>query len=78
MTAASPIVPAWVAKLLAILSVAFFWILPSSPPMAIAALLATKHSTGWPRRLAVIGAVLSIAFTLAAAAILAWLAVTSA
>lgn len=52
------------AKLLAILSVACFWLLPFSPLIAIAALSATYRSTGWVRQTAVAGAILSAGFTI--------------
>ena len=64
--------PGWIAKLLAILSVACFWLLPCSPILAIAAVSTTKGSSGWPRKLAVAGSVLSTACTLLAAALLLW------
>ena len=60
-------VPDWIGKSLAILSVAFFWVLPWSPLLAIAALFATSQSPGWPRRVAITGAVLSAAITIASA-----------
>ena len=53
-----------VAKLLAILSVAGFWVLPWSPLVAIAAVSMTRRAAGWARRVAVAGAVLTIAWTL--------------
>lgn len=61
-------VPVWMGKALAVLSVGFFWILPSSPFIAIAALMMTVQVPGWPRKLAIAGAVLSAAFTIVAAA----------
>ena len=54
----------WGAKLLAVLSVALFWLLPWSPLIAIAAVSATRQSCGWERRTARTGAVPSIALTL--------------
>ena len=65
--------PGWIAKLLAILSVACFWIVPCSPILAIAAVSTTRGSSGWPRKLAVAGAVLCTLCTLLAAAVLLWL-----
>lgn len=65
--------PGWIAKLLAILSVACFWIVPCSPILAIAAVSTTKGSAGWPRKLAVAGAVLCTVWTLTIAAMLLWL-----
>jgi hypothetical protein len=67
--------PGWIATLLAILSVACFWIMPCSPILAIAAVSTTKGSSGWPRRLALTGAVLCTLWTLLAAALLLWLCV---
>ncbi len=57
-------IPAWVGKALAILSVAFAWVLPWSPFLAIAALKTTTQLPGW-RRLAIAGALLSVAFSIA-------------
>ncbi len=51
------------AKLLAILSVACFWLLPFSPMIAIGAVSMTKDASGWPRILSVTGATLCIAYT---------------
>lgn len=51
-------------KALAIVSVASFWALPLSPFLSMAALVRTKQSTGWPRRLAVTSAWLCTAYTL--------------
>ena len=51
------------AKLLAVLSVACFWLLPLSPMVAIGAVSMTRGVSGWPRHLAVTGAVLCIAYT---------------
>jgi hypothetical protein len=65
--------PDWIAKLLAILSVACFWIVPCSPILAIAAVSTTQGSSGWPRKLAVAGAVLCTLCTLLAAALLLWI-----
>jgi hypothetical protein len=64
--------PVWATKLLAILSVTFFWVMPYSPLISIAALLATNQSSGWPRMFAVAGAILSAALTIAAAAVIFW------
>jgi len=65
--------PGWIAKLLAILSVACFWFVPCSPILAIAAVSTTKESSGWPRKLAVTGAVLCTFWTLLAAGLILWL-----
>lgn len=53
-----------VAKLLAILSLAGFWVLPCSPLVAIVAVSTTRRESGWVRRVAVAGAVLTIAWTM--------------
>jgi len=54
-------------KALAILSLGTFWLIPYSPLITIAALVRTKHSTGWPRRLVVAAAVLCSIYNLALA-----------
>jgi hypothetical protein len=59
-----------IARLLAVLSVAGFWVLPWSPLVAIAAVSMTGRSSGWARRAAVTGAVLTIAWTVALACLL--------
>ncbi len=53
------------ARVLAIASIAGFWVLPFSPLLAIGALVGTEKSVGWPRRVAVAGAGLCSAYTLA-------------
>ena len=55
--------PGRIAKLLAVLSVAFFWLLPFSPLVAIGAVSMTKGAIDWSRKLAVTGAVLCIVYT---------------
>ena len=55
--------PGRMAKLLAILSVACFWLLPFSPMIAIGAVWTTRGSSGHSRNLAVTGAALCIAHT---------------
>ena len=60
--------PGFVAKALAILSVASFWAIPFSPFVAMAALARTKCSAGWARRLSVAGALLCSTYTIAIAA----------
>ena len=67
-------VPKRVAKLLAILSVACFWLLPFSPMIAIGAVSMTKGASGWSRNLAVTGATLCIAYTLIMALLIVRLA----
>ena len=62
-------VPVWVGKALAILSVAFAWALPWSPLVAIAALKTTTQQPGW-HRIAVVGAVLSAAISIAVGVIM--------
>jgi hypothetical protein len=64
MTHDGPVLPGRVAKWLAVLSVACFWLLPFSPAVAIGAVSTTRGAAGWPRRLAVAGAVLCIAYTM--------------
>jgi hypothetical protein len=62
-----------VPRLLAVLSVGFFWVLPVSPLVALAALRATKGSPRTPhRKLAVAGAILSSVFTVFVAAVVMW------
>jgi hypothetical protein len=51
------------AQLLAVLSVACFWLLPLSPVVAIGAVSMTKGASGWSRHLAVTGAVLCTGYT---------------
>ena len=51
------------AKLLAILSVALFWLLPFSPLVAIGAVSATSDDSRWVRRVAVAGAILCVVYT---------------
>ena len=65
--------PGWIARLFAILSVACFWFVPCSPIIAIAAVSTTNGSSGWPRKLAVTGAVLCTLYTLLLAALFVWL-----
>ena len=56
-------IPGRMAKLLAVLSVACFWLLPLSPIVAIGAVSMTKGASHWSRKLAVTGAVLCIVYT---------------
>ena len=55
--------PGRMAKLLAILSLVCFWLLPFSPIVAIGAVSMTKGASGWSRYLAVTGAALCIGYT---------------
>jgi predicted lysophospholipase L1 biosynthesis ABC-type transport system permease subunit len=55
--------PGRMAKLLSVLSLACFWLLPLSPIIAISAVSLTRRASGWPRNFAVTGAVLCIAYT---------------
>ncbi len=55
--------PGWVTKAIAVCSIATFWLLPFSPFITIAAVVRTKHSAGWPRRLSVAAAVPCSVFT---------------
>jgi hypothetical protein len=73
-TAAAGPIPGRVAKLLAVLSVACFWVLPLSPMVAIGAVSMTEGASGWPRNLAVAGAVLCVAYTVVMALVFVWLA----
>ncbi len=63
------------AKLLAILSVALFWLLPLSPMIAIGAVSMTKGASCWSRKFAVMGATLCIAYTVLMALLIARLTV---
>jgi hypothetical protein len=56
-----------VTEALAVVSVATFWLLPISPFVAMAAVVRTKHSVGWPRRLSIAAAAFCSAYTLAVA-----------
>jgi hypothetical protein len=51
------------ASLLAILSVACFWLLPLSPMISIGAVWTTEGTSGRCRSLALMGAALCIAYT---------------
>ncbi len=62
------------AKLLAILSVACFWLLPFSPMIAIGTVSKTKGAPGWSRNLAVTGAALCITYTVIMALLIVRLA----
>jgi hypothetical protein len=59
-----------VTKALALCSIATFWMIPFSPFVAMAAVVRTKHTVGWPRRLSVTAAVLCSVFTVAYASML--------
>ncbi|WP_422931774.1 hypothetical protein [Singulisphaera sp. PoT] len=67
-------VPNRMAKALAILSVACFWVLPFSPMVSIGAVSLTKGASGWSRKLAVTGAALCVAYTVGVATVFARLA----
>jgi hypothetical protein len=56
--------------ILSITSIATFWMLPFSPFISMAAVHKTRTSTGWPRKLAVIGAMLCAVYTVALATLL--------
>ena len=62
-TAVASEIPGRAARLLAILSVACFWLLPYSPVVALGALSTTQGASGRSRRLAVCGAVLCAVYT---------------
>lgn len=57
------------AKILAVLSIGLFWLVPFSPFISMAAVKATNRTPGWPRHVARTGAILTMAlvayFTLA-------------
>ncbi|MDG3004899.1 hypothetical protein [Paludisphaera mucosa] len=74
-TAAAGATPGRTAKLLAVLSVAGFWVLPLSPMVAIGAVSLTQGASGWSRSLAVTGALLCIAYTVLMALLIVRLAV---
>lgn len=59
--------PGFIAKTLALLSLATFWLLPVSPFVAICAVVQTKGSAGWPRKFSVAAAVLCSLFTVSVA-----------
>jgi len=59
--------PGRMGRLLAILSVACFWLLPLSPILAIGAVAMTEGTSNRWRNLAVTGAVLCIVYTVAMA-----------
>ena len=63
-------VPGRMAKLLAVLSVACFWLLPLSPLVAIGAVSMTEGASDWPRKLAMTGAVLYIVHTVVMALVI--------
>jgi predicted lysophospholipase L1 biosynthesis ABC-type transport system permease subunit len=56
--------PGLVAKAVAVISATTFWLLPFSPFVAVAALMLTEHSVGWPRRLSVAAALLCSVYIL--------------
>ncbi len=68
---AAKVVPGWVAKLVAVLSVVCFWLLPFSPMIAIVAVSMNKGVSGWSQKLAVTGAILCIAYTAVMATLIA-------
>jgi hypothetical protein len=51
------------AKPMAVLCFACFWLLPFSPIVAIVAVSLTTGASGWSRNLAVTGAVLCVVYT---------------
>jgi len=55
------------SKLLAVLSVGCFWMLPFSPIVAIGAVSMTMGASGWQRNLAITGAALRTAYTVVTA-----------
>lgn len=65
------ICPSRLGTLLAVLSVATFWLLPLSPFIAMVAVSANNNSTNCIRRVSVVGAILCALFTIASAS---WIA----
>jgi hypothetical protein len=63
--------PGRMAEVLAVMSLAGFWVLPFAPMVAIAAVKTTAGAGGWARKAAVAGAVLCIAYTTALAVLIA-------
>lgn len=63
-----------VTRIAVILSLACFWLLPFSPFIELVAVVRTRRVTGWPRSVAIAGAVLCVVWTLLAATLLVWLA----
>jgi hypothetical protein len=61
--------PAMPGKVLAVISVLCFWLLPVSPILSMAAVSATGNSGGWARGLARAGAWLCVTYTTALAII---------
>ncbi len=57
--------PGRTAMVLAALSVGGFWLMPFSPLVAAGAVAATRGTAGWPRRMALAGALLCSGYTLA-------------
>ena len=66
-TSSLSVKPNTATKLLSILSLGTFWAVPFSPLIIIGAIVRTKHSIGWPRRMAVVAAILCTIYTVAAA-----------
>jgi hypothetical protein len=58
------------AKLLAVLFVACFWLLPLSTLVAVGAVSMTEGASDWPRKLARTGAVLCIVHTVVMALVI--------
>lgn len=61
--------PSFVTKVLAMGSLATFWMIPFSPFVIIAALVRTKSTGGWPYRISVTAALLCSVLTIAYASI---------
>lgn len=71
MTSAATLIRSgFVTKALAVCSLASFWMIPFSPFIALAAVVHTKHTVGWPRKFAVAATVLCSVFTIAIAGML--------
>ena len=63
-----------VGRLLAVVSLATFWLVPFSPLVAIAAVTATRQSSGWPQTLARLGAILCTVWIALLAVLVLWFA----
>jgi hypothetical protein len=60
-------------KLLAVVSAGLFWCVPFSLFLSIAAVKATEKTSGWPRRLAQTGAILTVGWVALLTLGVAWI-----